>query len=140
MRLLGNAAGRIKRSRGQGAPAVLGSFSLPVQDVIDGLLRRGAGLNHQPGIAFESLDPASQIGRVVAQGDLLDAGMAGEERRAHLGDQFLFGVVRIAKLDGLIERRPVEPMYGTRAMGKFVERKPVAKFLTVDSFTSRPPN
>ena len=46
MRLLGNAAGPIERSRGQGATAVLGSFSLPVQDVIDGLLRRGASLNH----------------------------------------------------------------------------------------------
>jgi len=40
--VLGNAAGPIKALRGQGATGGLGSFSLSVQDVIDGLLRRGS--------------------------------------------------------------------------------------------------
>lgn len=99
----------------------LRAFGLPVENVVDGFLRSCSRDNHQLRIALKRTNPAGEISGIVAERDLLDAGMAGQKRGIHLGDQYLARVVAIAEALRLIERRPVEPPCGTRAVRQFVE-------------------
>jgi len=83
---LGKAADLVEKySRGPGACGFLRSFSLAVQDVIGSLLRGRSSYDHKLGVALESPDPAIEVCRAVAQGDLLDSSMAGQKRCTHFG-------------------------------------------------------
>jgi hypothetical protein len=108
--------------RGMRAPVLGVRGGVEVLEIVRRALRLRRGLHEHRRIMTQDCHPALEVGGAGVEGDGRNAAETAEVCRAHLGDELLLGVGRIAEEAEVGEGLPVEP----RAMAAGMHVMPIS--------------
>ena len=117
--------------RGMRAPVLGVRGGVEVLDIVRRALRLRSCLHEHHRIMAQDRHPALEVGGAGGDGGGRDAAETAEVRRAHLGDELLLGVGRIAEEAEVGEGLPVEPRAMAAGMHQLMVQGSVICFWAV---------